>query len=207
MKSLEQLLRRRGALPTLARWVSAATDRVVWLPGDPQSGASTLLAIQVSTRTVLGALAFHAGGILVDGSWLRILGCGHDQLRWGLAEWNGLMMQANPQRLLLAHDAVGGFFALERNKRVSYCSPDTLEWRDTRLAHADWLEWALSSDLSDFYELLRWPGWREEVARLESSHCFVTQPPLHQPGPPLRDRPRTAVPVRDVWSTLRLREG
>jgi hypothetical protein len=201
LKSLDELVHRRGALRTIKKLVEEADGRVEMLPGDPQSGASTLLALQVSTRTPLGALAYHTGGLLVDHGWLRILGNGHPRLLWGLTEWNGLAVEGVmvPDKLLIAHDVLGGFFAIENNRKVSYFSPDTLKWENTQLGHGDWLTWALSEDLADFYEDLRWPNWKREVKKLDGQTGLSIQPYLFKPGPPLKQRERKPVPIRELW--------
>lgn len=201
LKTLDELVRRIDALPTLKTWVEESEGRVELLPADPQSGSATLLALQVSTRTPLGTIAYHTGGLLVDHGWLRILGSGHPKLVWGLTEWNGLAVEGVmvPDKLIIAHDVLGGFFALEKNKRVSYFSPDTLIWQNTKLKHTDWLSWALSEDVADFYENLRWPGWEKEVEPLDGSQGLSVQPFLFAEGPPLAQRSRRPVPIRELW--------
>jgi hypothetical protein len=201
LKSLEELVRRIDALPTLKMWVQESEGRVELLPPDPQSAAASLLALQVSTRSPLGTLAYHTGGLLVDKGWLRILGSGHPRLVWGLTEWNGLAVEGVtvPDKLIIAHDVLGGFFAIEANRRVSYFSPDTLRWENTKLKHTDWLAWALGPDMPEFYEDLRWPGWEQEVEPLDGSQAISVQPFLFTQGPPLAERSRKIVPIRELW--------
>ncbi|UUU44910.1 DUF2625 domain-containing protein [Streptomyces sp. NBC_00162] len=44
------------------------------LPGDINEGRRCLLQMQVTGRSVLGALALHTGGLLVDDGWVRVFG-------------------------------------------------------------------------------------------------------------------------------------
>lgn len=44
------------------------------------SGETALLATQVTTRSPMGAVVYHTGGILVDHGWIRILGAGECKL-------------------------------------------------------------------------------------------------------------------------------
>jgi len=199
LKSLEELVRTRNALPLIRALANEGQGRIELLDADPQSAASTLLALQVSTRTPLGSVAYYTGGILVDSGWLRILGSGHPRLLWGLAEWNGLQV-AVPKKRILAHDVLGGFFALESNRRVSYFSPDSLRWENTDLTHTDWLTWALGPDLGDFYEHFRWTGWQKEIHSLECSQGLLVEPFLFRKGPALVKRKRKPMPIRELWS-------
>ena len=202
LKTLEELTARRNAWPKVRSWIQQAGKRVETLPADSQSSASTLLALQIGTASPLGALAYHCGGLLVDSGWLRILGSGHERMSWGLAEWNGLRADLDvpvPDRLIVAHDVLGGFFARENNKRISYFSPDTLNWENTRLGYNSWLAWALSEDLADFYENLRWRGWAKHSKALDPHQGFLIEPPLWQAGPAISRRKRTPVPIHELW--------
>ena len=66
-------------------------------------------------------------------------------------------------------DILGGFFAVNGGAfggkvgNVFYYAPDSGEWEDTQLGYSQFLYWALSGDISKFYELYRWDGWREDV--------------------------------------------
>ena len=53
-------------------------------------GADVLVALQVTTRSPMGAIAFETGGLLFDHGWLRLLGSGSMRLEGDLARWNGL---------------------------------------------------------------------------------------------------------------------
>jgi len=202
LKTLEELTARRTAWPKVRSWIQQAGKRVEALEADAQSSAATLLALQIGTGTALGALAFHCGGLLVDSGWLRILGSGHPRMPWGLAEWNGLQADHDvpvPSQLIIAHDVMGGFFAREKNKRITYFSPDTRHWEETGLNYNDWLAWALSDLTGDFYENLRWRGWNKEVKQLEPHQGLWVEPPLDLPGPPLSKRCRTPLSIQELW--------
>ena len=62
------------AWPLLAEMVAGAQVDVSVLPGAPAECESTLLQLQVTTRSWLGAVAMSTGGFLVDHGWLRIYG-------------------------------------------------------------------------------------------------------------------------------------
>ncbi|MER7957755.1 DUF2625 family protein [Streptomyces sp. NPDC096030] len=64
------------AWPELQRMFGASSVPVQVLPGDIDEGRRCLLQMQVSARSVLGALALGTGGVLVDNGWLRVFGGG-----------------------------------------------------------------------------------------------------------------------------------
>ena len=111
------------------------------LPAEPDDGCRTLETLQVTTRSPLGAMAFHTGGILVDHGWLRVFGAGSARLPRALDGWNTVNgVPLCDKGILVADDVLGGFFAWFREPRtVHYLPPDTLEWEDSELGYTDWL--------------------------------------------------------------------
>ncbi|MEC5387909.1 DUF2625 family protein [Uliginosibacterium sp. H3] len=147
----------------------------------PPSGRrdDVLLDLQVSTRSTLGAVAYETGGILIDHGWLRILGSGSTRLTRDLAAWNKARADGF---VLIADDAVGGFFAINSNGlgddagAIYYWAPDTLEWEPLGAGYTDFLCWALTAQLGAFYENLRWPGWQAAMQDVSPDECFSFYP-------------------------------
>jgi hypothetical protein len=114
-----------------------------------------------------------------------------------------------PGAIIVAHDAVGGFFAVNLGafgagpRTTFYFAPDTLDWMDMEMSHADLLYWAITQDLSAFYAELRWPGWEQEVAALDGDHGISFYPMLWATGSALQDRSRRVVPQRELWALHR----
>lgn len=164
---------------------SSAGARLV--PADPGRAAETLLRLQVTTRSVLGALAFHCGGLVVDHGWLRILGGGGGGLP-DLAAANGLgaadAAPGPPAFLVVAFDVVGGRFAVDGGGlgiaagEVCYWGPDSLSWTGLGAGHAAFVDWALDGQgLGEFYASLRWDGWEREVGDVPLSQGMSIYPP------------------------------
>lgn len=198
------------AWPLIRSWIAASDRRVEVLPSARDRAEPTLLALQVTTRSALGALALETGGILVDDGWLRLLGSGNDRMKGDLLFWNGLGEQGTTaplqNALVVAHDAVGGFFALNGGAWkgsklgvVQYLAPDRLEWEDLRLSHMDLVRWAVLGDLTTFYSSMRWPEWRRDVAQMDGDHGISVVPPLFAAGPSLAERSRRIVPQHELW--------
>src|SRR4051812_5635120 len=109
MKTIAELINsQEPALPLLREWLSRAVRPVEMLP--PSAGRDAeLVAVQVTTRSPMGAVVYETGGILIDHGWVRVLGSGHPKLPRTLAGWNDGRSQGF---LLVADDAIGGFFAI-----------------------------------------------------------------------------------------------
>ncbi|MBZ0234314.1 MAG: DUF2625 domain-containing protein [Deltaproteobacteria bacterium] len=208
MRSLEELVDPADpSFPLIEEWVADASTDVTVLPVERRAAEATLLALQVTTRSGLGGLAFHTGGILVDGGWLRVLGGGSPGMARSLASWNqiGAPQVRMPGAMLVGDDVLGGFFAIDggafgnRDGKVWYMAPDTLEWECMDVGHMDWVHWALTADVAGFYESMRWPGWEDEVATLGGDQVISVAPPLWAQGVAIGERSRRAVPLEELW--------
>jgi len=209
-RSLVDLVNTADPAMALVRgWLAEAKNHVEILACDPAAGAATLLALQVTTRSPMGALAYETGGILVDHGWLRILGAGSPKLPRSLASWNGLPGPIERHRLpgaiLIADDAAGGFFALNggglpgQPGTVLYYAPDTLRWEPLELGYSDWLNWAFKGDLARFNASTRWSGWEAEVGALAGDRAVSFYPFLWAAGPSIGERHRSTVSLDELW--------
>jgi hypothetical protein len=187
MRSLAQLLSRDPALPKLQSWIAGATRSVVALPADRSRSEAVLLELQVTTRSAIGAMALETGGLVIDGL-LRVLGGSGPAMAGDLARWNGLgdqpLLPAHDRALLVAHDAFGGFFALdggglgEGEGLVFYFAPDSLSWANLGLGYSAWLEAMMGDELCTFYADNLWRGWEREISELSLDQGFSFYPPL-----------------------------
>lgn len=186
--TLEALLDAQSpAWPEVQGWIADSPRTVEVLPRDPARAERTLLALDVSTRFTLGALAWETGGLLVDEGWLRILGSGSERMPGSLLTWNGLggepKVAATGGSLIVAHDAVGGVFALDGgglgtgDGGAFYFAPDSLEWEELGQGYTQLLHFFFTGDLGGFYESLRWRGWQKDMAALQPDQAFSLQPP------------------------------
>src|SRR6476661_6969363 len=113
MRELAELLDRSNpAWPEIEGWVSASSNSVEVLGREPARAEQLLVALQVTTRSTLGAVAYETGGMLIDGGWVRVLGAGSTHMGGSLATWNGLLgaraLADTTGMLLVAHDVLGG---------------------------------------------------------------------------------------------------
>jgi hypothetical protein len=180
------------AWPLVKRWIDQATNDVTMLPADPAGGERALEALEVSERSVLGALVLHTGGLSIDHGWLRVLG-GPALLEWRDKVKGGM---------IVGHDVVAGFYSVDKQDgEVRYLAPDTLEWEGTEMGHSAWVHWTLTGEIGAFYEALRWPGWEEESSPLAPEDGLQVQPPpFTREGRLIADSTKTATPMPELWS-------
>lgn len=203
----------RSAWPAMTSLLASTDNAVSILPTSRDTGARALMMLQVTTASVIGALVRESGGLLVDHGWIRVLGAGAPSMSGSVLSWNGGPGCAVPAPLdgamLVAHDAIGGFFALdgglfERTPgSILWRSPVSLEWEDLETGYPGFIEWCAFGDLAHFYGEMRWPGWEADAEALAPDEMLLTSPPPWERGPALSERPRIAVPAAEVWAATR----
>lgn len=208
MRTLEELVDRADpGIAVVREWIGAARRHVEELPCERADGERALLALQVTTRSPLGAIAYGTGGLLVDQGWVRVLGARSARMARGVDDWNGLPPGATRRvtgALLVGDDALGGFFAwngggLPGPKNVLYLAPDTLEWVDTQRGYGEWLRWLFEGDLDAFHGPLRWSGWERDVATLRGDRAFHVLPPPWTVEGRSASVSRRDVPLDELW--------
>jgi hypothetical protein len=214
MRTIEELTE-----PTDPAWPQLeaellANPEVTVLPIAPVAGRDSLYRLQVTTRSRMGALALHTGGLLVDDGWLRVLGGGHDRGLPSLAQANSLPRDEQPPAaLLVGHDVLGGRFEVNGPDpaavgrpgspgEVCYFGPDTLTWESLDAGHSAWLSWIATDGTTEFYRSLRWPGWREETRALPLTHGITVYPFLwsQEAHHDLAATARNAAPMTELFS-------
>jgi hypothetical protein len=196
--------------PVVENMIRNATNKVEVLPVERPDGEKNLLAIQVTTRSPMGAIAYQTGGLLVDHGWIRVLGAGHPRLPRTLASWNFPDRDpAHPRLLggfLVADDVLGGFFALNGGAlngptmHVFYFALDALRWEDTGRGYTEFLDFLLSGNLEKFYAGQRWSGWQDDAEALAGDRAFDFYPMLFaQSDGGIESRRRSNAPLDEIW--------
>jgi hypothetical protein len=208
-KTLPELLERADpAWPEVQRAVADSQGRARILPTTRERGERTLVAVQYTTRSFLGAIAYESGGLVVDHGWLRILGAGGPEMATSLVSVNRL--EPNPTLapdavgFIVAIDVLGGIFVINTGDlpgplgQVFYLEPDTLEWLDLERPYSGFVQWALAGDLQMFYANLRWPGWQQDLAALPLDQGLHVMPPLFAKPDPAFPTSRRAIPIDEL---------
>ena len=205
MQPLEKLISHDDpGCPIVLDWVKSAKNQVEILSVDMAKAKDALLQLQVTTRSPMGAMVYHSGGLLIDNGWIRILGSGNKKLSRSLPDWNKNKSKGS---LLIADDAVGGFFMLNGGGlgsdlgKVYYFSPDNLNYEPLDRSYSEFLDFCFNGDLKKFYDGLRWKDWEKEVSKLSGDETFNFYPFLWtKEGKDINKCSRKAISVEEQYA-------
>ncbi len=161
MRTLDELLDRDApALPILREWINdpAGNGGTLILPAETVAG-DTLVRLQVTTRSMLGTLAYETGGISIADGLVRLLGSGAERSIIQTAAIAGCPLDGSfPDIVIVGDDVFGGVFALnggrfgtERQGQVFHLAADDTVWVPLGVGHSDFIHWCLTGDLSALY--------------------------------------------------------
>ncbi|CAM3426925.1 DUF2625 domain-containing protein [Flavobacterium chungbukense] len=196
---------------SLQEWVKTAKNKVEILPADPQKAKDALYQTQITTASPMGAIVYKTGGILIDNGWIRILGSGSAKLNRSLPDWNkGKTFKEfgeAPSFLLIADDALGGFYLLNGGGlgtdvgKMYYFAPDNLEYEPLDITYSQFLEFCFNNDLDKYYLGSRWENWTKEVASLQGDQVFNFYPFLWtEEGNDINKVQRKIIPVEEQYN-------
>lgn len=189
MRKVEELINKEDpAWPLVKEWIDSAKNKVKVLPADPNNAEDALYKTQVTTRSPMGAIVYMTGGILIDHGLIRILGSGSEKLNRSFPVWNKgkafTDFGKDSSFLLIADDAIGGFFLLNGGGlgddlgKVYYFAPDTLEFEPLDLTYTEFLNFCFNNNLEKFYKDYRWKNWKDDVAKLKGDQVYNFFPNL-----------------------------
>lgn len=212
MRTVEELLNTADSGWSIVKeWIDLAQNKVEILPCDRERATDALVKTQVTTRSLMGAIIYETGGLLVDNGWIRILGSGCDQMKRSLPDWNkgktfSEFGEPAPY-LLIADDAVGGFYAInggylgEDAGNVYYFAPDMLTWESLGIGYSQFLLFCFETNMNDFYETLRWEGWQKDLLDLNPDYAYSFYPFLWtKQGADINKVTRKVIPVEEVYN-------
>lgn len=206
MKTLHELTQTHEPAwqDVVAPILAQAKQNYRCLAKNQQLAEQELLALQMTTRSTLGAVVWETGGVLVHHGWLRLFGSGSDNFS-GIMAFFAQYQLENAGFLAVAHDILGGVFAINAGGlngnagTIHYFAPDTLEWEDLGLGYTDFFNWALTGDVHQFYANFYWEGWQDEVANILPEQAIFTMPPLwSEQGKDMAQNTRKIVPLAEV---------
>ena len=212
MRSIDELINTKEPGWILVKeWIDSATNKVEILSSDAAKAKEALYQTQVTSRSAMGAIVYSSGGLLIDDGWIRILGSGNEKLNRTLPGWNkGKTFKEygeQPGFLLIADDAIGGFFAINGGEfgedlgKVYYLSPDNLEWEPLDITYSDFLNFCFNGNLEEFYKGYRWNNWRDEVSQLDGNKTYSFFPYLWtKEGKEINKSTKKPIPVEEQYS-------
>ena len=189
MRELSELINKNeDAISLINVWKKNSKNKIQILDNDSLKSKEALYNSQISTRSPMGAIIFHTGGILINDGWIRIYGSGNEKLNRNIPEWNkGKSFQnygEKPSYLIIADDAVGGFFLLNGGSlgndlgKIYYLSPDNLEYEPLELSYTDFINFCFNGNIDNFYKNLRWKNWENDFKTLSTNEAFNFYPYL-----------------------------
>jgi Zn-finger protein len=211
MEKLETLIDLKDpAWPIVKKWIDSAKNKVEVLEVDSTKANNALYLSQYSTYSTIGAVIYNTGGILVDNGWIRILGSGSERLNRSVPEWNKDKTINDygdkPEYLLIADDAVGGFFAINYGalgkdlKNVYYLAPNSLTWESLGAGYGEFMLFCFDSDLNQFYKGLRWSTWDKFISKLDGNKVYNFYPYLWtKEGKDIEKVTKKLMPVEEQW--------
>lgn len=189
MRPVDQLINKTESGWTVVKqWIDSAKNKVEILPVDTLKAKDALYKTQVTTRSIIGAIVYSTGGLLIDNGWIRILGSGSSKMKRTLPDWNkGKAFNEfgePPAFFLVADDAAGGYFAINYGSfgkdldSIYYLSPDNLVWEPLSMNYEDFVWFCFSGDIKGFYKGIRWESWQKDIQTLKADEVFHILPPL-----------------------------
>lgn len=212
MRKVDELINKTDpGWPIVEEMIKSAKNKIEVLPVNPSKAEDALFKTQVTTRSPMGAIVYTTGGILVDDGWIRILGSGNAKLTRTLPDWNkGKSFKEFgevPPFLLVADDAIGGFFILnggglgEDLGKIYYFAPDNLEYEPLDITYTEFLDFCFNNDLEQFYQGNRWENWRSEIPEISGDQVFSFYPFLWtQEGKNINKNSRKSIPVEEQYN-------
>ena len=186
MRTLDALIDTQDpGWPLIQEWMAEAKNRYRILPKTSQRANQELLDAQVTTRSIMGAVIYETGGILINKGWIRVLGSGSPELDRGIMSWNkGKSFQKNgdqPTFLLVADDVVGGYFAINAGAlgpnmgTIHYLAPDTLQWENLEVGYSDFLHWLIWNESMEITPSLLFHSYgrmRDKIWNKQTNESF-----------------------------------
>lgn len=164
MRTLDELLDREdSALPILREWIDdPAGNGGILAPPVKTVAVQTLVHLQVTTRSTLGAVAYETGGISIADGLLRLLGSSAERSLIQSARIAGCPLDGSyPDVLIVGDDVFGGLFALnggrfgaERQGQIFHLPADDIFWVPLGIGHSDFVHRCVTRDLSILYASL-----------------------------------------------------
>lgn len=211
MRTLQELINKdEPGWPIVNEWIGLAKNKVEILPCDKQKAEEALVHTQVTTRSLMGAIVYETGGLLIDNGWIRILGAGGGRMKRSLPEWNKRKTFNEygeiPPYLLIADDAIGGFYALnggflgKDGGNIYYFAPDSLQWEPMNMGYSQFLLFCFETDMNQFYEGFRWNGWEDDIRNLHPDYSYNFFPFLWtKEGKDINNVSRKVISVEEVY--------
>jgi len=211
MRTLQELIDTEDpGWPVVKGWIGEAKNKIEVLPCERKNADDALVESRLNTRSLMGAIVYETGGLLIENGWIRILGAGCERMKRSLPAWNKGKTFSEygeiPPYMLMADDAVGGLFAInggllgDDKGKIYYFAPDTLAWEPLDIDYSQFLMFCFASDIGRFYSNLRWQGWENDIKQLSPDYAYTFYPYLWtKQGKDINTVSKKAIPVQELY--------
>jgi hypothetical protein len=210
IRTIEELTTDTSGWGFFKQSLKIARNKIEILPADHAKAKEALYQTQVTTHSLMGAIIYFTGGILIDNGWIRILGSGNDKLNRTLPSWNKgktfNQFGEQPKFLLVADDVAGGFFAVNGGSlgselgKVYYLAPDDLKWESLHIGYTEFINFCLVGNMNQFYDGLRWTGWENDMKGMTGNDGFSIYPFLWtKEGKDIKNDSKKIVPIQELY--------
>lgn len=191
MRELSELIDSTDSGYTLLNdWINESNRPIVKLPICTREKAEeALYSTQVTTRSLLGTVIYHTGGLLIDNGWIRVFGGGFqykNDVLPSIKEWNLTKTITIEGQLIgcyiVAIDVLGGYYCINNRSlgydegNIYYFAPNTLKFEALEITYSELLYFFLTGNLDQFYLGFRWKTWKTDTKALPLDQVFHCTP-------------------------------
>lgn len=183
VRSIEELTSAESSWPFVLELLASSALASEVVGASPGEREDTLSSLQVSVRSVMGALAWNCGLVVIDHGWVRLIGAGFGAVPGLHVE---TLSDPNSGRefegIVAAQDVLGGLFVVHGSGfnaeagEILYWAPDSLDWTPCGMGYSDLLAFLVSDRLATFYAGLRWEGWESVVGEVPFDQGVAAYP-------------------------------
>lgn len=162
-------------------FIKSTTEKVVFEKSVPTAANETLVKMQVTTNSYIGAIVHEYSHIITQNGLIRHIGSGSPNSR-NILEWNSLF--PNLKSFIVANDVFGGLFAINYGDlegeygEINYFSPLELTWYSLSCSHSEFVSWSFLGEIKDFYEHFYIERYSEDISKTKESNGLLIIPYL-----------------------------
>ncbi|MDY4079599.1 MAG: DUF2625 family protein [Clostridium sp.] len=143
----------------------------------PNTCNNTLNNLNIDENSILGQVIINTGGIFIE-NYIRLFGSGDEKNSYNIYKYNlELKKYFDNDMIIIGDDVFGGIFSLNKEKNtILYFAPDTLEWEDLEITYKDFIKYASSEKIDEFYKSYKWSTFQEDIKEIKFNEGILIYP-------------------------------
>lgn len=202
MRNLNELISNNSeAKREIEIFIKTSSNKVFFEKSNLEVGNETLLRMQVTTNSYIGAIVYEYSHIISHNGLIRHIGSGGPNSR-NILEWNALF--PNLKSFIIANDVFGGLFAINYGDlegdlgEVNYFSPLELTWHSLSCSHSDFVSWTFQGEVEDFYENFHIKRYSKEIMKTKEFNGLLVIPYLWSKEYQLEKGSIKEIPIKEL---------